>query len=376
MKVNYVLILLILAFAVAFCTKESSKNNQIVNEKKLIIEEVSIDIDSSSLSIYNLFASNIKPDGSELLVAYNDKLHTLDLIDITNNKVSNIKLLKEGSNSVLPFIKDLYIHNQDSIWLFNNNTFYLVDSSGNVTWKHMIPPNDIDGHIITNSNYSISNIKIFYNSIKKSLFFTTIENKDFYSNELVMSNLKVRKYKLERNKLLYDNATQYGWKQLPNVTYTKNKIIYNYPIESKIYTLDIVTGAKNIYESKSKYSTNVSDKLKGVESYESMERHKVENIHFFEVLFNEQLNCYFRIHLDMGEYDAKTYISTLYQKKDIYLMVFDKDFNIVSENKLDENKYYYFNGWGMSKNGLVIFHRESTTTDSTDEKMKFDIITF
>jgi hypothetical protein len=363
----------VLVVGVSCQNKETSKGNTFGKEAKLKFNEVSIAIDSVTLSTYSMMSATEDSRGHELIYGYNYKVHALDQIDLANHSLTHIRLSKEGANGIPPYVNGMYVHNPDSIWLYNSNIFYLVNGNGNITSKYTIPSNAA-ATIITQTNFSISTLNIYYHPERKSIFYTTTENKEFIENEFFLGSNKIKKYKLEKSKLLNGEPALYGWKQLPNVSYNHNLIIYNYPVESKIYTLDINSGIRRVMEAKSKNTSNISEQLKGRAGYDNMERHKIENIHFFEIVYNQKYNCYFRIHLDKAEYNSKEDIFKKYLKKDMYLMVFDKDFRIINETKMTSNKYYYLNGWFSTKQGLAILHRESGVYDPAHENIKFDII--
>jgi len=169
------------------------------------------------------------------------------------------------------------------------------------------------------------------------------------------------------------DKNDYGWKQLPNVNFTDSKIIYNLPIESNIYVIDIETGKSNIYGGKSKYTKNEVDKLNLPYDFEQGNRHISENVHFYELNHDPFRDVYYRLHSDIAEFDATQDFESLLNKKELYLTVFNNKFEVINETKTDTQKYIFRNCWGITSKGFFMTRGNMFYNDVNFEQFQIDI---
>ena len=373
-KVMYkkVFVLILLQFLVFSCKQEELrlKDNTEGIPTSLIVKKESIVVDDQCLLDYTMLSTYKSPENeSGFIYGYNYKTHSLDILDTWTRKISHIALQSDGPHAILLQIQGLYVYNEDSIWVYNQGTIYLINNEGEVQEKIVV--SDLkEGFVITDTNYSIAANKLYYNKKRKSLFYTvrsTREDPLFFVYEYCLENGQISKNEIQGVGFEKD-IKSYGWKQLPNVTFTDEKIIYNFPFESNIYTVDIETGKKQAFGGKSKFTDNVVSHISGSFSFEMAERHKVENIHFFEILYNSAKNVYYRLHVGKSEFIDGEDIFKLYNRKKMYIMVFDSNFNIINETELMPNKYYYINNWGMMSDGLFI-----ASIPADENKYEYDI---
>ncbi len=346
--------------------------NTYSEEIDLTIEEINIKIDSNVSGIYNLLSAQRSSKGT--IIGYNYFLHTLDVIDIINDSVFQIPLNKDGENSIPIDPEGLFLSSMDSIWIYHNHVVYLIDRKGVVKQKHFIPFSEGKiPHVST--NYAISTAKFYFNENRKSFFYLLRINDNFFVHEYFPENGDVIEYELEYTLVTTQKPlVNYGWKQLPNVCFTENNIVYNYPFESNVYQIDLLTKEKKAFGGKSRYTDNKATELKRRISYENAERHKMENIHFCEVMYNEKFNIYYRLHFDKIPFKTNDDPVALYNQKKIFLTIFDNDFSIIKETELESNVYNYATGWVMTNNGLAIFHSELQNPNTDNELLKIDII--
>ena len=162
---------------------------------------------------------------------------------------------------------------------------------------------------------------------------------NFFASEYSLTDHSIKTYPLGATEDK-DFRNEYGWKQCPNVTYTDKAILYNFPIESNIYVIDIESGKGSAFGGKSQYTTNSVKKLQSPFSFTDGNRHIHENVHFFELLYDSTNDRYYRLHLGSNvDYNDKMDFESLYHSKTMYLMVFNNEFEIINETKLDKERY-------------------------------------
>ena len=375
-------------FVLLFCM--SCEINDSVLQDSNYAEEVAIKVnefvlptkDELFLKDYSLISS-FACDSSDIISAYNYKIHSLDLFSPQGNYLKQIKFDREGGNGIIPNIQGLYCHTFDSIWIYNHGIVYLTDTTGIVKDKIDIG-NLQNEEIIVYTNYSISSVYLYYNKKRKSLFYTTriIQRNyklSFYVYEYFLESKDVKKYELSGSDYDTDIWSSYGWKNTPNVTFSDDNILYNYPIESNIYTIDLEDNSKHTYGGKSRYTKNTVHRLSKNADFVNSEIHKVENVHFYEIIYNPVLDLYFRLHIDRNDFiqnqDPQS-IGIQFNKKDRYLMIFNSKFEIVYEGKLQPDRYSVITSWCTVNKGLLMFVNNYYFDDSEidEDTVLFDII--
>jgi len=128
-----------------------------------------------------------------------------------------------------------------------------------------------------------------------------------------------------------------------------------------------------VFGGKSRYTSNSVKKLSTPFSFDDGNRHIFENVHFFELLYDSVNDLYYRLHLSDVEYDAVTDFEEIYHTKTMYLMIFDNQFKIINETKLDEKRYNYRNFWGMLHRGFFIGKNNMFYKDIDYEKLQLDL---
>ena len=109
-------------------------------------------------------------------------------------------------------------------------------------------------------------------------------------------------------------------------------------------------------------------------SFQDADKHLIENVHFFEIQYEPQKDVYYRLHLDKTVFSTNTKSNLLYDSKDLYLTIFNKNFEIIYENKLDNKTYSYHNSWGILNNKLFI-NKDNILNDNKDSD-SFEMVLF
>lgn len=366
------LIFCILSNLVISCTNNNSKllKNEYKSSISLDKKNIDINIDENTLCSYQLFSSIKESNDEELLFAYNSPTHSLDIFHLSDKKVSHIKFESEGSNGILKNISGICVHKKDSIWLFSQGILYLTDFCGKIN-KTITLPLPPDGFPMVDTNFSTSTSKLFYHPTRESIFYLTVTPTNNSANYLVYEYFiktdSFKTYALKGGNLEKNAGRNFGWMQFPNVTYSTNDILYNFPINSNIYKINIETGQESSFGGQSKYTSNVVSELIMPYTFQDADKHLIENVHFFEIQYDPTNEIYYRLHLDKSNYSSDTKSDLLYNNKDMYLTIFNNEFEIIYESKLDRKTYSYYNSWGILNNTFFI-----TKDNKLDENKNFD----
>ena len=339
-------------------------------------DTLSIDLDDTSLPHYPTLTA-FSLNTNDYLIGYNDQTHALDVFDFTNGVVRDTKLYREGKQAVAGEINGLYATSPDSIWILADKTVYLLDTTGIIHEKHELTVDEGE-YIINTSNYSNASIQLYFDTHSQSMYYVTLKMGDepiFYINE---ADLRQEKHK--KTVLPYTGAEQgvghlYGWMQHPNVTYHFPLVIYNFPYNSNVYTMDLHSGIVKTYGADSRYTRNTASETHSV-TMEDWYRHLIENVHFYEVNYDPYRKRYYRLHVNGIDFTAGMAIDKQLFKKQLFLTVFDQDLNVIDEFPLSNDTYNLNGGWGVFEKGFFIIKDHPNAEFPDDDKMKYDVFRF
>lgn len=276
-----------------------------------------------------------------------------------SKRVTQVALPAKGPHAISR-LSGIYAHSLDSVWVSDESEhIFLVDSKGAVNsivdLREFL---DDTEQLLINTNYAIHTSRLYYNKNRQSLMFLTqsLSSKEFAVKEVFINQKKEAAiYKLSPSNIIPDMSEGYSYMSCPNVNYAGENIIYNYPAESSIYTLNILTNERNSVTAESSYTSNVVEKCTSGKDYAASERHRLENPYFYDVMYIPKYKIYARLHIDKVEFDADRGIEKLINDRDLYLMLFNDEMKKMCEVKLVKHRYNYFTGWSVSYGGHWFF---------------------
>lgn len=236
------------------------------------------------------------------IIAYNYRLHSLDLIDLYNHKeISSIPLQREGPDGIPGRVAGIFPLSKDSIWVYDGIYMYLLNSAGRVNEKITLEDRE---SLIINTNYAMNTAKFSYNPKRHSLLYLTRKD-DFIVEEYDIKKRKIIKtYPLSYSIINPKGSLLYADMDAPNVNFVDNKIIYNYPYESTIYLLDMDSGKQLLIDAPSCYTSNKAQTC-NANGYSIWERHRIENVHFYDIMYLPECKTYIRLHIGGIDFSEK-----------------------------------------------------------------------
>lgn len=370
--------LFILSLAFMSCVGHKSGSKIDNDAVEIDVEEISFPPQNVlQLKSYSL-SSPIHTDSADFLISYNYRLHSLDYINLKSKLVTQTTLLSEGPNA-LTRLTGIYAHSLDSIWVSDESErVFLIDKAGEI--KNIVNLNenlrDAEQSLI-NTNHAMFTSHLYYNKIRQSLMFLVknLSSKTFVVRELfVDKERKTISYELSPSKIIPDISVGYTFMDAPNVNFTTEEIIYNYPIESSIYTFNIQTKERNSIIANSQYTANIVEKVEVGIDYPTLEKCRIQNPHFFDVMYIPKLKMYARLHLGGIDFDEKKEIDELMDGRILYLMLFNNKMEIIGETKLPERRYNNFTGWSISNDGVALFVSNILDKGNNTEDLIIDLI--
>ena len=112
--------------------------------------------------------------------------------------------------------------------------------------------------LLINTNYAMFTSHLFYNASRHSLMFLVkhTPSNTFIVKEAFIDEVgKMATYQLSSSKVVPDMSKGYAYINFPNVNFVGENIVYNYPVESSIYMLDIRTNERKYILADSHYTS-------------------------------------------------------------------------------------------------------------------------
>jgi hypothetical protein len=325
-------------------------------------------------------SSAVHTDSADFLIGYNYRLHSLDYMNLQSKEVTQTILSDEGPDAVIS-LTGLYANSLDSIWMSDESErVFLLDNAGQikttVNLKEYLQDTE---QLLINTNHAMFTSHLYYNEIRQSLMFLVkkMASQTFVVRELFLDKGKdAIDYELEPSRIIPDITSGYAFINAPNVNFTTTDIIYNYPFESSVYTLDIQTGERKYVPAQSQYTENIVERVEPGTDYSTIEKCRIQNPHFFDVMYIPKLKKYVRLHLGGVDFDEKRGRDELMNDRILYLMIFDEKMKVLGESKLLEHRYNNFTGWSVSYNGVALFVDNILDEEDDTEDLAIDVILF
>lgn len=373
-------IFFILIAFLASCMEQKSQNKIKNNIVEVEVEEMKFPPQTvSQLKSYYL-SSAVHTDSADFLIGYNYRLHSLDYMNLQSKEVTQTILSDEGPDAVIS-LTGLYANSLDSIWMSDESErVFLLDNAGQikttVNLKEYLQDTE---QLLINTNHAMFTSHLYYNEIRQSLMFLVkkMASQTFVVRELFLDKGKdAIDYELEPSRIIPDITSGYAFINAPNVNFTTTDIIYNYPFESSVYTLDIQTGERKYVPAQSQYTENIVERVEPGTDYSTIEKCRIQNPHFFDVMYIPKLKKYVRLHLGGVDFDEKRGRDELMNDRILYLMIFDEKMKVLGESKLLEHRYNNFTGWSVSYNGVALFVDNILDEEDDTEDLAIDVILF
>lgn len=359
------------------------------DKQKLTIDSVSIPLPVNGLHQYFTF-SVAEIGGSTFFIGYNATNGSLDIYNLDQPSfVKQILLSQSPLFSNLDkkdldkskSVADITLISFDSIFInLSNKRMLLIDSSFHIK-------QDID----LSTARGINNKELYGMPVTYSHACKMTWSEDGMMMEQLFGDMPVKRpsfvllnmkdtslqsLPLYHSDFFYDKKGNMGMLGQVNVAEAQKDsfLTYNFTYESNIYQYNYQTQYVTAYGGKSALSKNIIKPLVPEEVKEEMEWriHLIENPQFFPVIYDKYKHLYYRFHLKEIDYKNGKYFNSVLDKE-LILMVFNEDFELVYEEALPGNRYASYS-WFITPKGLFISptHKKNENTDGT--VLKFNIL--
>lgn len=328
------------------------------------------------LSMY--LSSSFRIGSTDYLIGYNYKSHSLDCMDLKTKSITQTVLPGDGPDAIVS-LSGIYTQSLDSVWVSDESgRVFLIDSVGvikrTINLKRYLEEQEL---LLIDTNYAMFTSRLSYNDSRRSLMFlvkNAVSNTFAIKEVFIDNDDKMINYRLSPSEVVPDMSKGYTYVNHPNVNIVGENIIYNYPIESSIYTLNIRTNERKYILADSRYTSNIVKRCTAGEDYATLEKHRLENPHFYDVMYLPEHKVYARLHAGKVDFDEKKGVEKLINERDLYLMLFDENMKKISEMKLSNRRYSPFTGWSSTYGGIAFFVDNILDETNNTDDLIIDLI--
>ncbi len=368
-------------FCFASCSPKQNKNTGINHSN---IEGLQIEThvlpEAGILNLKSYYLSDDYQDTTEWLYGYNFKLHALDRFDLRNGKATQLSFHTEGRSAVIRPITALSVCSPDSIWVVDaTQSALLLNGKGELLGKVKLSSDLSSGQsVMVERNYAISTTDLYYDKARRSLLYgirnASTHPVSFGVREIFLADsVPPVTYALRPSVDIPDVGDgDYANMNRPNITFTSDKILYNYPVESHVYVMDRKSGETEIHEADSRFCKNKAEKCESRKDYTKWEKHGVVNPHFYEVSYLSARDMYVRLHVGEEEYNTSKKLNDILAGRKLYLTVLDNQFNVIGESELATKRYSLLTGWCITSDAVLLYVDNPLSGESKEEIFEYD----
>lgn len=333
------------------------------------------------------------PGESPLLFNLNWVENSIQIYDLTQKKkIKELKFDYEGPNGVLD-IMGIYVHNLDSIFLFNQlvNQLTLIDTAGTIKSKiTYVAPDKYGPAFFSNSYFKSTPIlkkkKLLVKSRLKGQI-TSMTNDQLNEKELMyLIDLEMGKSGI----LGLDS----GKTEFLGIKYPKDYLLGGFKIfESSIaygagkhvvsmfgdhrlfYTDSLGTPLKEV-AAKSNYLNEAIPLFPKDADGLAYRTYSYYSPHYETIEFDPYRNLFIRFAFHAMEYDPSVPVPEMRNHTGPFsIQIFDQNLKLVSEKFFDKNRYHPFD-YFLTKDGLYLSTNHPLNPETKEDQLAFELIEF
>lgn len=342
-------------------------------------DSIKIRIDDSMAYRY-ISHQVIENDSTTILLIGDLNNNGFSMVDIDNEKlVKKISFEVTGPDGLGTSSggRNFYYHNKDSIFIFNQRgkIIFLTDIDNSI--KKRFNLNDFQqneiGEIIVESRF----MPTFNNGILSFCLYPVIPpyRNPNISNEPVYAEFNIENNTLKKGLFTYQNSHQtnkHPTYHYPSRVSNSSHYIFSNPFDNFFTLVDIKSGEILKKEFKSEYVKEYTPMLMILDKMREFDVTSTVNS---TLLFNSQISqFYLIIELGIPFIDPNTGKQNQYEQKPFSVLVFDKDFNKLTEQRFEGGKYLVQNTF-VGPKGLYLSKNNPLNPDFNENYYKYDVFT-
>ncbi|WP_366483684.1 DUF4221 family protein [Cyclobacterium sp.] len=326
------------------------------------MDTVVVDARNEFLFLNGSLAGASISQNKELLYVFNRIEIALEIIDLNNLILKEkIQFETEGPNGIGPWISAFSIYKDDKIIFHTNNRYGLFDFEGKKIQDHHFDS-------VSSGLSEVEYLSRLFNWDNENMHFGIISNSvsdSYYLGHVDIQNEKVARVPLQKFKDLKDYYVTWsrngqvsgGFGPRIQITQSPEKLILSSDYANKFYlyhpdSMDLIfktVESSLVPNQKELPSFNIAE---STEEYHSFQQTYFEDINFLPPFWDETRKVFYRFSFKEIYGDKKNqYGKAISSNSQVFLTVFDKDLNILSETRVRElNKKP---GFHFAKDGQI-----------------------
>lgn len=176
----------------------------------------------------------------------------------------------------------------------------------------------------------------------------------------------------------YQSDRNHGWLHKAHRAIAPNQHVYSFSAESDVYIYDLKNRTYTAKAARSKYDTSqfvcMNDLPKSKQNSDGRLEHFILSPNYTQIIYDPYREMFYRFFHIKQEAQKEDGTYNEIDDQEIVLMVFDKDFKLLTEWKWPHNRYNYLSA-SVGKKGLYLLHR-GPQPYSFNYEQKISIVNF
>lgn len=323
------------------------------------------------------------PGESPLLFNLNWMENSIQIYDLTQKKkINELKFDYEGPNGVLD-IMGIYVHNLDSIFLFNQlvNQLTLIDTSGTIKGKISYEgPDQYSPAFIHNAYFKSPPILKGNKLTVKTHFYgqiTSVTNEQLNEKEL-MYEIDLKTGKTEFFGVNYPkDYLLAGFKLFePSIAFGAGKYVVSMFGDHRLFYTDSLGTPLKEVAAKSNYLNEAIPLFPKDADGLAYRTYSYYSPHYETIEFDPYRNVFIRFAFHAMDYDPSVPVPEMRNHSGPFsIQIFDTNLNLVSEKFFDKNRYHPFD-YFLTKDGLYLSTNHPLNPETKEDELAFELIEF
>jgi hypothetical protein len=275
----------------------------------------------------------------------------------------------------------MYFHNEDSIFIQDQNSVYIIDKKANVCSKYILHKlfRGQSGFSPITNNY----FRLHYFGDTKQIFLQNLYPTEVVGDHLESPVISVLDLSNWHATLLPISFSRYfkkingrtGFLRWMNfVSYKNDSLFFSSQFDDELIIYDKKRGEINKVSLKNKHRKEATS-LSLNASEKEWVQHAVKNPHRFALLYDKWKNIYYRFIWEGVPVKQSGQFFNTMMDKPLSLEIFNSEFRLLTTLKFPEFQYRP-NTWFVTEKGLYISTAHPKSSEILEDKLKFEILNF
>jgi|GEM_PF-4228008 len=341
------------------------------------MDTLKIKIDDKTSYTYHRF-NTFKDQDDFYLVRYQGSTHSLLFFDLDKEKLTKTIKMDRGGPNAIGDVQNFYIHNLDSIFIFDLGNLKIMNDEAEVYYGLNIYASAPQDWLVSFAN---AEAKPFYHAGLKRLILKKSLRRGASQAEreepfLITLDLETKVFEsigpLHAD-FMRNADVGFGPYHGVNFTNTDSLVLYNYAVSSSVYSYNLFTDEHLGFDGDVNSISNQAPEFKNAPTQAFISSYRFETPIFYNLLYDPYRQLYYRLHRTAKNYEpgmTNTLMNTIF-----YVSVFNREMRFLEEFELGKNIYSQFTAFVTPK-GLALNASFKAFPLIEEENMIFHVFDF